>query len=328
MSPSASRPSLLRRLGDAWNRFWFRQVPADTLGLMRISLGLLLVIGHTYEYVSIDLLFGADGPVAPWVHLEGLPWPSWSPYDLVGSREGLLALHTLFLVPHVLFMLGWRSRTMAVLSLLVQAATYHRNPYFQHGGDRVMRLATLYMATAPSGAALSLDAWLTRRREQRAGTWFPKTALVPVVAMRLVQIQWAALYAHSGWKKAHYAKWWDGNALYYAMSAGQYQRAPWALEPLLQNAWVQDLFWGVTPVVLLWELLFPLLLLWRPTRLAAVVIGLLVHGGIALSLMVGSFSFIMMWGYQAMLDPRWLARWRLRRQEARGALPVLDQELP
>lgn len=303
---------LAGRLAGAWSRFWFRPVPADSLGLMRASLGLLLVLGHLYQYVDIELLFGHDGPVAPWVHLRSLPWPSWSPYDLVQSREQLLLLHGLLCVPHVLFMLGWRSRTMALLSLLVQAATYHRNPFFQHGGDRVMRLATLAMTLAPCGAALSVDAWLARRRARAGGSWCPSTALVPVVAMRLVQLQWAALYLHSGIKKAETGRWLDGSALYYAMSAGQYQRAPWAVEPFLQSALVQDLLWATTPVVLAWELGFAALVLWRPTRVLALVVGVLVHGGIALSLMVGSFSFIMIWGYQAFLDPRWLARWRSR----------------
>ena len=50
-----------------------------------------------------------------------------------------------------------------------------------------------------------------------------------------------------------------------------------------------------------WEAAFGLLVLWRPTRIAALAIGVLVHGGIFALMMVGSFSLAMLWCYQAFL---------------------------
>ena len=219
-------------IGQAWNRFWFAPVAADAVGLMRASLGLLLVVGHAYRLVNFDVIFGADGPVPAWVAARSLPSPTWSWYALFDDRRALLAVHLAGLIPHVLLMLGFKSRTMAFLSLLVQAATYHRNPYFQHGGDRVMRLATLSMIVVPCGAALSVDAWLRARKGLAAIT------TVPATMHRLVQIQWVVIYLHSGWVKSAGRTWANGEAIYYAMSAGQYQRFPAVLEPLLQSSFL------------------------------------------------------------------------------------------
>ena len=289
-------------IAEAWNRFWFAPVAADAVGLMRASLGLLLVLGHAYQFVGFDLIFGADGPVPAWVAARSLPSPTWSWYGLFDDRRALLAVHLAGLIPHVLLMLGFKSRTMAVLSLLVQAATYHRNPYFQHGGDRVMRLATLSMIVVPCGAAWSVDAWLRARKGLAAIT------TVPATMHRLVQLQWVVIYAHSGWVKSTGRTWADGEAIYYAMSAGQYQRFPALLEPLLQSSLGQDIMWLATYLTLAWESGFGLLVLWRRTRYLALFIGVLVHGGIALTLMVGAFSFIMLWGYLAFLPPESLAK--------------------
>jgi len=300
-------------IAQAWNRFWFAPVAADAVGLMRASLGLLLVVGHVYQFVNFDVIFGADGPVPAWVAARSLPAPTWSWYALFDDRQALLAVHLAGLIPHVLLMLGFKSRTMAFLSLLVQAATYHRNPYFQHGGDRVMRLATLSMIVVPCGAALSVDAWLGARKGLAAIT------TVPATMHRLVQIQWVVIYAHSGWVKSAGRTWENGEAIYYAMSAGQYQRFPAVLEPLLQSGFVQDLMWLATYITVVWEAGFGLLVLWKPTRYLAVIVGVLVHGGIALSLMVGAFSVIMIWGYLAFLPPDALAKLvaRLRVSQSR-----------
>ena len=53
------------RVGAAWEGLWFRAVPATSLGLMRLSLGLLLVIDHLWLWPQLHALFSAEGPVPP-----------------------------------------------------------------------------------------------------------------------------------------------------------------------------------------------------------------------------------------------------------------------
>jgi hypothetical protein len=118
------------------------------------------------------------------------------------------------------------------------------------------------------------------------------------------------IYVNSGWSKAQGGAWWDGTALYEAVSVGGYQRWPAASEWFLGSALGQGVMMLGTWLTLFWELGFGLLVLWRPTRIAALVIGVVVHAGIFAGMMVGAFSAIMIWMYQAWLPPDWPLRLR------------------
>ena len=311
----------LRRIIAAWDRFWFAPVSARGLAVMRISLGVLLVVGHLQLWPDLDLLFGADGPVPAWAVQQKLPWPRWSPLYWIDTPLGLRAFHLAGLAVLVAWTLGFRTRLMGVLAFLLQVWLYQRDPWYQHGGDRVMRFATLALALGPAGAAWSVDRWLADRK----GSGGAFSALVPGLSRRMIQVQLVVIYMHSGWVKAQGSTWHEGTALYYALSDGQYQRAPLWLDPLLGSAAFQAIGRVATWITLVWEGGFGLLVLWGPTRLVALGLGLLVHGGIGLLLNVGSFVWIMLWCYLALLRPdfveqasaRWgraRARWRERRR--------------
>ncbi len=300
-----------------WNRFWFAAVDARTVGLMRLLLGLILLTTHVAMVPDLDVLFGADGPVSVAAVQGSAPW---SPLvaDLMQAMSQPVALRVTWVVIGVIYLgvvLGVRSRLMVVFALLAQAWLYHRNPFMQHGGDRVLRLATLSLALVPCGAALSWDA---RRRGPSEAP-----AMVPILAQRLIQIQLVVIYMHSGWVKSGGSTWRNGTALYYALSNTQYQRFPGVLDSLMQRELVQWLCTVGTWITVVWEASFGLLMLWWPTRVIGLLIGVLVHGGIFTSMMVGSFSFVMVWSYLAFLPVDWpqcLDRWRERRRDADRSL--------
>ncbi|RME22851.1 MAG: hypothetical protein D6798_14820 [Deltaproteobacteria bacterium] len=308
----------VRWLAAAWNRAWFSPVPAQVVGLMRLLLGALLVVDHLWLWPQLDFLFARDGPVPPSAAAGDLPWPRLTWMDAVDGPVALRLVWAGGLLVYLLFALGLGGRLMALLALAFQASLYHRDPFYQHGGDRVLRLATLYMATVPCSAALSLDAW------RRARRGLPAIATVPAIAHRLIQLQLITIYVHSGFVKARGFTWEQGTALYYALSNGQYARAPGLLEPLLRS----DLFLAAsrlaTWLVLGWEAGFLLLIAWRRTRPLAMAVGVLMHLGIFLTLNVGSFSLVMLWCYLAWVDParldRLIGRWRARLPGSRPAV--------
>ena len=284
----------------AWNEFWFATVDASSLGVMRISLALILIVNHIHLWFFIDPLLIPDGPATVEAAEMALPDPRWSYRDYL-DETGQKLVHVAELGVLIALLVGWKSRTMAWLSLLVQVCLYHRNPWMQNGGDRVMRLALLYIALVPCGACLSIDA-LRKGRKTLASQlegWTPR------VAHRLLQIQLVVIYAQSGWHKMHTSGWRDGSAVHDALSVSGYQRWPSASEAVLNNQLGQWFCMLGTWVTLFWELGFALLILWRPTRILALVLGVLVHGGIFMSMMVGAFGFIMLWTYQAWLPPDW-----------------------
>jgi hypothetical protein len=294
---------MMKSIPAVWNRFWFAPVAASSVGMMRLTLGLILLVNHIHLWFFIDPLFMPDGPIPVASAEAGLPGPRFSYRDYFGA-QGQYLIHGIEVLVFLGLTLGWRSRVMVWLALLIQVSIYQRNPWMQNGGDRVMRLGTLYLALVPCGAALSLDA--LRKRKDEAEEQLQ--AMVPMLAHRLLQIQLVVIYVHSGWAKARGATWWDGSALYEAVSVGGYQRWPQASELVLSSPLCQSLMMFGTWLTLFWEMGFGLLVLWRPTRIAALFIGLVIHGGIFSGMMVGAFSFIMLWTYQAWLPPDWLQR--------------------
>ena len=162
----------------------------------------------------------------------------------------------------------------------------------------------------PCTRALSIDAWIRARRGR------PILPTVPATAHRVIQLQTIIIYGMSGLDKLEGSTWRSGTAVYYAMSNLNFNRFPGLLDPLLAWRPMQFLMQIGTWVTLAWELLFPILVLFAPTRLIAILIGVGVHTGIGAFVMVGSFSLGIMWTYLAFLDPDALGCW-VGRQRAR-----------
>ncbi len=68
---------------------------------------------------------------------------------------------------------------------------------------------------------------------------------------------------------------------------------------------------------LYWDVGFWLLVLWRPTRWAALAVGVFMHIGTHVFLMVAYFPIVSVWAYLAYLPYDWveqLTRWRAIRK--------------
>lgn len=299
---------------DRLRGFFFGPVDARTVGGMRILLGLLLLASHLLLLPDLVLLFSDTGPTTTDAVAEWTRHARWSYLDHQTDPGALLALHLLGALPFVGMIVGWQSRLMVLLALAVQVAVHHRAPWAQHGGDRVLRLATLSLLLVPCGAAWSVDAWLRARRAGAAAF----SALVPMTTHRFIQAQWMVIYGMTGIEKLAGRSWHSGNALYYALSLRTFQRFPELTDALLASGLVQVLLKLATWATLAWELLFPLLVLSGRTRRATLIVGVVLHAGIALTMMVGTFSYAMVWGYLAFLGPSWaaaLVAWRRRGSE-------------
>lgn len=300
---------------DRIRGFFFGPIDARTVGGMRITLGLLLLASHLLLLPDLVLLFSDAGPTTTEAVATWTRHARWSYLDHHTDPGTLLALHLLGVVPLIGMIIGWQSRLMVLLALAVQIAVHHRAPWAQHGGDRVLRLATLSLLLVPCGAAWSVDAWIRARRAKDAAF----SALVPITTHRFIQAQWMVIYGMTGIEKVVGRSWQSGNALYYALSLRTFQRFPELTDALLSSGLVQVLLKLATWATLAWELLFPLLVLFGRTRRITLLVGVALHAGIALTMMVGTFSYAMVWGYLAFLGPTWAAAlaawWRQRRSE-------------
>ncbi len=269
------------------------------MGLMRVCLGLLLMGGQLFLWPQLGELLGPEADI-PFDAVQ--QWSGrhrHSLYNLVHTTAQAHALHAAGLVVFGLFTLGWRTRLTGILSLLVLVSVHQRMPWMQHGGDRLLRLWTLYLCLVPSGAALSLDA--LRRARARVP---PPT--VPAVAHRLIQLQLCVMYAMTALAKAEGSQWWAGTALTYALAAPHFQRLPALSDALARSGVAQLGFMVATWLTLAWEAAFPVLVWFRRSRPLMLWAGVFVHGGIFLLMTVGSFSPASLWAYLAFVNHRWL----------------------
>ncbi len=121
--------------------------------------------------------------------------------------------------------------------------------------------------------------------EQIGDQWFEFVLLV-------AQIQLAIIYLHSGWDKLTSPDWRGGIALYNMISV-DYYATPW-----LKNLIVT--FGEQGRIILSWlvigfELLFPILVWPKNTRIYVLIAGITFHMLIGLGLSIPIFSILMIW---------------------------------
>ncbi len=293
-----------------WNGLWFRPVDARALGLMRVVLGLILFVYLAGMWSEVNLYFSDAGPVDLRSLQEGWVAERWSYLDGYGPF-GLHVWLTIALVVSVMLTIGFWTWPSTLLALIACVGMWHRSPIVHGGGDRLLRIWLLYMLIAPAGRALSVDAWLARRRAQRragAGSTAEAEggAVVPVLVLRFIQLQLMILYTQAASTKLGGTGWRDFTALYYGLSNAAVSRFPALFDHLLASDFVQLLCRLGTKTILAWQIAFIPLVLWPLTRRFALLIGVVFHTIVLATFSVGVFSLTSLWAYLAFLDPTWL----------------------
>ena len=170
------------------------------------------------------------------------------------------------------------------------------------GLDKLNVVLTLYVAVGPSGAALSLDRWLARRRRPGLPV-HPAPSVAANFALRLIQVHMCIVYLFAGLSKLQGVPWWNGQAMWLAFGNLEYQSAD-----MTWLAWHPLLVEFLTHITILWEVSFCVLIwipLFRPLVLAT---SLVMHLGIGASLGLWTFSLIMLAGCASFLPPGGIGR--------------------
>lgn len=288
-------------------RFLFDERDARDLAAMRILLGLLLLVWWTDLWPELPIWFSDSGPVDPQL-LE----TNWSRYRLTfleGMSIGQLqAFFVVGLLAIGAFTVGFGTPLMNFVIVFLLAAVWHRSPWIQNGGDRLLRIFVFYMCFTDSGRAWSVDAWLRGTRDTTA----------PVFSMRLIQMQLIVMYTYTGIAKLTGHTWIDGSAIYYSLSDAGYSRFPALMDAILPYLPVRIVMAGLTWSTLIWEIFFGPLVAWKKTRTWTLIAGILLHGGIFGLIAVGIFSWSTLWGYLAFLPSGWAVALvdRVRRRRA------------
>ena len=310
---------MIGRLRNRWSRwagFLARKEPATPLALFRIFVGLVLV--HTYVmFIWTDSL-----PI--WLHVDhggihNLTPRNWLMVGLGGPRpEVVWPLILVGLASGITLTLGLFSRISALVALQMGMALFNLMPAAGGGHDRLITNALWILLLSPAGATLSLDS-----------LWKNKSLvdLSPLVAWPryALLVQLCLVYCTTGIQKlgSSWFPWGDYSAVYYALLTPS-----WVRYDMSWVAWVYPFTQVGTAITWIWEVSFPMVVVWlwwrhskerggRARRFAQkvdlripyAVIGLTMHAILFVMMNVGPFSLITTSFYIAMWHHDELARW-------------------
>lgn len=298
----------------AWDDFWFR--PLDPYGAcaFRFVFGLGLTAFYFNRFLYFDLYYSERGLLPYHWLLELFPQGYEAPVQwhvLLSNEKTAYMLHLVLILGVALLTIGILNRFWKVLLFMLALSFHFRNFTILYGADMVSIAWLFYLTFIPTTAHFNPFA---RFAKSRAKTAASKTDALGSIGIRLIQLQLCIIYAYSGFEKAKGLSWWRGDALWYVLGNGQ-------LVPL-DLSFVHH-FPGVIALIgfltLLWEAYFPLLVLFRRVRNAALVFGLFLHLGIGLLMNLPFFSYFMTSAYLLFVDRQDLERWAARLRGSRRA---------
>jgi hypothetical protein len=324
----------------AWDRFWFKPSDPVVLGLMRVLTGTLVVYVHVMYSFGLLSYVGADGWVdqgtpqsaahylrydVPFYHqpsgwempeksdelLVGRGHLFWSIYYHVHDPVWVYTIHFAIIGIMILFTIGLWTRVTSVLTWVGAMCYLQRAPTLLFGMDTMMNLLLIYLMIGPSGAALSVDDRLRRRRERAAGLGDrPSPPLVTAtLATRLVQINFCLIYLGSGTSKLLGSAWWNGTAIWGTLANSYFAPLDQAwyagsLRFLSEHRWLWELSMSASCFFTLFvEIGLPFLVWNRHLRWWMVSGSILLHAGIGLFMGLVTFSLCMLTMVLAFVPP-------------------------
>jgi hypothetical protein len=276
----------------------YLRLDRGVLGIFRAAFGGTLLYDLLRRFPDAELLWSSEGVLGAEALLRAPQAPHQVSFLLACSsasavRLAFASLGAVFL----LYALGLFTRVVQVLALLGYASLNARNLFFEDGGTGTVILLLSWTLLLPLADRFSLDALrrdaarptIAERVRERAAAREP---LVTLAALAVL-LQASAIY----WLNAAHktgATWRGGDAVHLVLWQHRVNTsfAVWfaALEP----AWLSPILGWLTRRT---EFVLPVLLLW-PThqlglRSVAFVLAVALHGGIALILSLGPFSYAM-----------------------------------
>lgn len=261
------------------------------LAALRIVLGAGLATFLGVNFTARDYLWG---PASRWAAPLDDHHGFGGVFDLFSAQHSLghlTAWYVVTFVAAVALTLGWRTRVVTPVVLVLSTSLLTSQPFGWDQGDNVLRLLLLYLCCADSGARWSLDA--RRRTTAPRGALGELATVLHNAAVVAVAAQICVIYLTSGFAKAQGSLWQHGTGVYYPLTLDLYRPWPALSDALTSNALLVTV---VSTGAIYVQALFPVALLHPVARRVGVVSVLGMHAGIAVVMGLPFFSLFMMAG--------------------------------
>lgn len=331
-----------------WDRLlhWLLDARRATYGLalMRIGLGTMTVVILALYLPNFSYTFGAASRWGEALFrdssVNSYLWPLTALFSRESSDQVQLIKILLLMAVAATYALGWRMRVISPVFVAMWLGFSTLDPVVTNTGHyQTFRVFLIFLLFADTSYRWSLDA---RRRSRRADgaeskrlapnrkrlvpDWFP--VLSNNVSVILIGYQLCVIYVTSAIWKLQGPTWISGVAAYY----------PLQIEELTLFPALNHLAWQITPLVFVasWmsvygQLLFPVLLLNRWTRIVGLVIVTGMHASIGILLALPWFSLMMILGDMIFIrDRTWeqFAGWLRGRARGKRLSPSKQREDP
>ena len=224
------------------------------------------------------------------------PSAEWVRYLKPWQEDDILlqAAMVLWLSAAVLLLVGCFTRFAAVLTWLMSISFANANPYLDNAGDTIRLILLFYLMLCPCGAACSIDALFRR---------LPGPVFVSPWAIRLIFVQMIFIYWMNGLYKLFGDSWLNGTSLHYVLGDLALTRFSQVGVPIPFEI-TRMMTWSV----LIWEVTFPIMVLFKWTRRIALFFGVIFHLGIFASMELGGFVPYALCMYLPLAPWEWLRR--------------------
>ncbi len=287
-------------MSQSWRSFEevYLRLDRRVLGVFRILFSGVLLYDLLRRFPDAALLWSSDGVLSS-ASLKKAPQsdPQISFLLSLSSASSVQLAFAGLGVVFVLYGLGLFTRLMKPLALVGYASLNARNLFYEDGGTGTVILLLGWTLLLPLSDRFSLDALrrdaalptLKERVQARASTHAPVVSLAAVAVL----LQAAVIY----WLNAAHKTgqtWRGGDAVHLVLWQHRVNTpiAVWFAQH--EPVWFSPL---ATLMTRRTEFVLPVLLLWpthpNQSRVAAFVLAVMLHGGIALCMTLGPFSYAM-----------------------------------
>lgn len=326
-----------------YHRRWIheRYCKADprTLGLLRIVLGFLLTADSIRHWKEAEVFYANSGVLTNHFLLfkpfSGHNFTLWNAFSTAGEVHLVFALATLC---YFLYMIGYRTRLFAILSLVMVTSQDNRLVLVENGGYVVVNLLTAWSVLMPTGKRFSVDALLRSYREHKEKSWAAlnerfrpadkfEEHVSAVYLVAIVDI--AIIYFFNVVNKSGHI-WRTGLTVHYVLHLDRMVTGLGVAMREIMPLWLTR---GFTWVVLAVEAMICVWILSpsgrRYTRPLAMVFMHGLHGAFGTVFRLGPFSWFMIaWSYLLPRPENWADLEAWYRKKARPVAVVLDRRSP
>lgn len=286
-----------KTIAKAVNDFFFKPQPVNSVAMMRILFGVILMIHWFSLWSHLEVFWGPEGllSLAHSIERTGEYRINLFSYFPADPRVGqLLALAHLMAAFGMVF--GFFTRTSIAVAFFTLVSFHNRNYLILNSSDVILRNMVFFLFFTPCGELYSVDNWIRRAR----GLVTPKERAP--WALRLVQLQFCTVYVATVLFKMKGGSWADGTAIYIATRLDEFVRVPLGLLNSLMV--IKFLTWSTLVV----EFALGTLVWLKDLRYWILLAGVGLHIGIEITMNIPLFEWIMIAGMASMVDSRDIIR--------------------